>query len=162
MRRFSAGAGKLRTLYDIFLRLSINHMYRFLCQTCIYIGYNLSLPWCIYKCLGFPSHTKDLINGNNCEMLLIRAREIMKLYVARRVAPDYAADSSVPILNLERNAIEKEIGSSTMFVDNGQLFTKAQGYLVRLDNFKISLYLSLFIITILFLKYESLLLSKLY
>ena len=32
--------------------------------------------------------------------------------------PDYAADSSVPILDRGRNAIEREIGSSTMFVDH--------------------------------------------
>ena len=32
----------------------------------------------------------------------------------RRVAPDYASDLSVPILDRGRNAKEREIGSSTM------------------------------------------------
>ena len=34
--------------------------------------------------------------------------------IYRRVAPDYAADLSVPILDRGRNAKEREIGSSTM------------------------------------------------
>jgi hypothetical protein len=40
-----------------------------------------------------------------------------------RVSPDYAADSFVPLLKCDRNPIEKVIGSSTMFVDNGQIST---------------------------------------
>ena len=40
--------------------------------------------------------------GNHCEC------------ICRRVAPDYAADLSVPILDRGRNAKEREIGSSTM------------------------------------------------
>ena len=34
--------------------------------------------------------------------------------ICRRVAPDYAADLSVPILDRGRNAKEREIGFSTM------------------------------------------------
>ena len=47
-----------------------------------------------------PSHNKDFKNGTNC--------------ICRRVAPDYAADFSVPILDHGRNAKERKIGSSTM------------------------------------------------
>ena len=36
----------------------------------------------------------------------------------RRVAPEYAADTSVLILDWGCNAFEKEIGSLTMFVDH--------------------------------------------
>ena len=36
------------------------------------------------------------------------------MYIRRRVAPEHAADSSAPILDRGWNAIEKEIGSSTM------------------------------------------------
>ena len=35
--------------------------------------------------------------------------------IRQRVAPDYAADLSVPILDRGQNAKEREIGSSTMY-----------------------------------------------
>ena len=40
------------------------------------------------------------------------------------VAPHYAADSSVPILDRGRNTIEKKVGSSTMLLDNGQIIAQ--------------------------------------
>ena len=38
--------------------------------------------------------------------------------ICRRVAPDYAAHLSVPILDRGRKAKEREIGSSTMYCEN--------------------------------------------
>ena len=49
-------------------------------------------------------HIISLNKENNC--------------IHRRVASDYGADSSLPILNRRRNAIEKEISSSFMLVDH--------------------------------------------
>ena len=39
----------------------------------------------------------------------------MFIYVYLWVAPDYAADLSVPVLDRGQNAKEREIGSSTMY-----------------------------------------------
>ena len=49
-------------------------------------------------------HIISLNKENNC--------------IHRRVASDYGADSSVPIFDCGRNAIEKEVGSSIMIVDH--------------------------------------------
>ena len=40
---------------------------------------------------------------------------IQRECICPRVAPDYAADLSVPILGRGQNAKEREIGSSTMY-----------------------------------------------
>ena len=46
---------------------------------------------------------------------LCDAPHIKSLSKGKTRVPDYVADSSVPILDRGRNAIEKEIGSSIMF-----------------------------------------------
>ena len=47
-----------------------------------------------------------------------------------RVAPHYAAESSVPILDRGRNTIENKVGSSTIFVDNGQIIAQKKKIMV--------------------------------
>ena len=46
--------------------------------------------------------------------LMLHYKETERECICRRVAPDYAADLSVPILDCGRNAKERDIGSSTV------------------------------------------------
>ena len=59
-------------------------------------------------------------------------RDTMQMCICLRVAPDYAADLSVPILDRGRNAKEREIGSSTMYTGTVQCT-----YICRLNYIKV-------------------------
>ena len=53
-----------------------------------------------------------VLTASLCDALHINEIELGK---CRRIAPDYAAELSVPILDHGRNAKEREIGSSAMY-----------------------------------------------
>ena len=49
-----------------------------------------------------------------------------------RVAPDYTADLSVPILDRDQNAIEREIGFSTMHTVQCTMYMCRTNYYINL------------------------------